>query len=92
MQAAGVEWGFTLQAADREWCSPCRMQIESLMEIKWHVAVFDEAHKLKNDGSATYQTASMLQKVTSRLYGLSGTVMQVILFSAATCCPSIGGM
>lgn len=56
---------------------PCRLQIESLVEIKWHVAVFDEAHKLKNDGSATYQTASMLHKVTQRLYGLSGTVMQV---------------
>ena len=54
-----------------------RLQIQSLVEIKWHLAVFDEAHKLKNDGSATYQTASMLHKVTKRLYGLSGTVMQV---------------
>ena len=64
-------------------CSPCRLQIESLVEIKWHVAVFDEAHKLKNDGSATYRTASMFQKVTQRLYGLSGTVMQARSCSGA---------
>ena len=64
--------------------SPCRLQIESLVETKWHIAVFDEAHKLKNDGSATYHTASMLQEVTSRLYGLSGTVMQVTFCSAIT--------
>ena len=65
--------------------SPCRLQTVNLVEINWHIAVFDEAHKLKNDGSATYQTASMLQKVTSRLYGLSGTVMQVKTCSAITC-------
>ena len=55
----------------------CRNQIESITSVNWHVAVFDEAHKLKNDDSATYKAALQLHAVTNRMYGLSGTVMQV---------------
>lgn len=55
----------------------CRLQIEDLLSIEWHTAVFDEAHKLKNDKSATYEAAAELHGVTKRLYGLTGTIMQV---------------
>lgn len=55
----------------------CRLQIEDLLSIEWHAAVFDEAHKLKNDKSATYEAAAELHGVTKRLYGLTGTIMQV---------------
>ena len=55
----------------------CRLQIEDLLSIEWHAAVFDEAHKLKNDKSATYEAAAELRGVTKRLYGLTGTIMQV---------------
>lgn len=55
----------------------CRRHLETMTSILWHVAVFDEAHKLKNDDSSTYKAAAALHCVTKRLYGLTGTVMQV---------------
>ena len=44
-------------------------------EVPWHVAFFDEAHKLKNKKSQTYQACSELK--TKLRYGLTGTAMQV---------------
>ncbi len=53
-----------------------------LREIDWHVAIFDECHKLKNkriitksDNISTYGAANSLG--TKRRYGLTGTAMQV---------------
>ena len=63
-------------------CVHCRLQLESITSIPWHLAVFDEAHKLKNESSSTYKAAAALQGITRRLYGLTGTIMQV-LFPAA---------
>lgn len=72
----------------------CRNQIESITSVDWHVAVFDEAHKLKNDDSATYKAALQLHAVTNRMYGLSGTVMQVGYLSSGKhvviCCYCMG--
>ncbi|EIE19153.1 hypothetical protein COCSUDRAFT_20093, partial [Coccomyxa subellipsoidea C-169] len=58
-----------------------RINIDRLQEIDWHVAIFDEAHKLKNkrvstknDNISTYGAATSLR--TKRRYGLTGTAMQ----------------
>ncbi len=59
-------------------CVHCRLQLESITSIPWHLAVFDEAHKLKNESSSTYKAAAALQGITRRLYGLTGTIMQVL--------------
>ena len=47
--------------------------------MSWHAAIVDEAHKLKNDASKTYQACSSIP--TKLRYGLTGTVMQVTDFT-----------
>ena len=63
-------------------CTYCRLQLKSITSIPWHLAVFDEAHKLKNKSSSTYRAASALHGITRRLYGLTGTIMQVPFLAA----------
>ena len=46
-----------------------------MLKISWHVAIFDEAHKLKNRNSKTYEACCRLP--TKLRYGLTGTAMQV---------------
>lgn len=55
----------------------CRLNKAEMLsdEVPWHVAFFDEAHKLKNKKSQTYQACSELK--TKLRYGLTGTAMQV---------------
>ncbi len=67
-----------------------RINIDRLQEIDWHVAIFDEAHKLKNkrvstknDNISTYGAATSLR--TKRRYGLTGTAMQVKSQLLITC-------
>lgn len=52
--------------------------MEDMLKIAWHVAIFDEAHKLKNRSSKTYEASCQLS--TKLRYGLTGTAMQVYLF------------
>ena len=53
-----------------------------MLKIDWHVAVFGEAHKLKNRASQIYAACCELK--TKLRYGLTGTAMQVglIFFGA----------
>lgn len=54
-------------------CCTCRMLEASMTKVPWHMAIFDEAHTLKNDKTKTYQA---LDHLPSRLrYGLTGTPM-----------------
>lgn len=53
----------------------CRRNLEDMLRIPWHVAVFDEAHKLKNRNAKIYGACCALQ--TKLRYGLTGTAMQV---------------
>ena len=57
----------------------CRLNKADMLsdEVPWHVAIFDEAHKLKNRDSQTYLACSELK--TKLRYGLTGTAMQVIV-------------
>lgn len=47
---------------------------QELYTVAWHVAFFDEAHKLKNHKTKGYAAAALLP--TKLRYGLSGTIMQ----------------
>ena len=49
-----------------------RSQCDALFSVPWHVAIFDEVHKLKNKKSGVYMAAGQLD--TKLRYGLSGTV------------------
>ncbi|DBA73362.1 TPA: hypothetical protein ACH3X1_011407 [Trebouxia sp. C0004] len=51
-----------------------RRNIEDMLRIPWHVAVFDEAHKLKNRNAKIYVACCQLE--TKLRYGLTGTAMQ----------------
>jgi SNF2 family DNA or RNA helicase len=42
--------------------------------VPWHVALFDEAHRLKNPKSATYKAAANLP--TRLRYALSGAELE----------------
>lgn len=53
------------------------------MKIRWHVAIFDEAHKLKNRASQIYAASCGLD--TKLRYGLTGTAMQVELLPQLPC-------
>ena len=53
----------------------CRFSKDILKTIKWHIAIFDEAHKLKNHKALIYEACSELK--TRLRYGLTGTAMQV---------------
>jgi len=44
-----------------------------ILNIPWHMAVYDEAHMLKNNESKTYISARQIR--TRLRYGLSGTIM-----------------
>ena len=55
-----------------------RINLEDMLKIAWHVAIFDEAHKLKNRSSKTYEASCQLP--TKLRYGLTGTAMQVHSF------------
>ena len=57
------------------FCSTCRKDHEGLVKVPWHAVIVDEAHKLKNDASKTYQACERIP--TKLRYGLTGTVMQV---------------
>lgn len=52
--------------------------MEDMLKVAWHVAIFDEAHKLKNRSSKTYEACCQLP--TKLRYGLTGTAMQVASF------------
>ena len=58
----------------------CRRNLEDMLRIPWHVAVFDEAHKLKNRNAKIYDACCALQ--TKLRYGLTGTAMQVCTATA----------
>ncbi|KAL0045771.1 hypothetical protein WJX82_003975 [Trebouxia sp. C0006] len=51
-----------------------RRNIEDMLRIPWHVAVFDEAHKLKNRNAKIHEACCQLD--TKLRYGLTGTAMQ----------------
>ncbi|GMH36245.1 hypothetical protein BSKO_04113 [Bryopsis sp. KO-2023] len=51
-----------------------RMHKDEFYRVPWHVAFFDEAHKLKNDRSQVYLACQRLP--TKLRFGLTGTVMQ----------------
>ncbi|DBA69980.1 TPA: hypothetical protein ACH3X2_012333 [Trebouxia sp. C0005] len=51
-----------------------RRNIEDMLRIHWHVAVFDEAHKLKNRNAKIHEACCRLG--TKLRYGLTGTAMQ----------------
>ncbi len=53
----------------------CRRNLEDMLRVAWHVAVFDEAHKLKNRSAKIYEACCELK--TKLRYGLTGTAMQV---------------
>lgn len=57
------------------FCDWCRRNIEDMLRIHWHVAVFDEAHKLKNRNAKIHEACCRLG--TKLRYGLTGTAMQV---------------
>lgn len=46
-----------------------------MQKVEWHVAFFDEAHKLKKRSNSIFEAARSLK--TKRCYGLTGTAMQV---------------
>ena len=48
-----------------------------MLRIAWHVAIFDEAHKLKNANAKIHEAGCQLY--TKLRYGLTGTAMQVSL-------------
>lgn len=50
-----------------------------MLQIDWHVAIFDEAHKLKNQKTQIYEACCALK--TKLRYGLTGTAMQVNICS-----------
>ena len=51
-----------------------RLHMKDLSQVSWHVAIFDEAHELK-EGTKKWEAALSLN--TKRRYGLTGTAMQV---------------
>ena len=51
-----------------------RSKEDALSKVSWHVAIFDEAHVLK-EGTQKFNAAMRLN--TMRRYGLTGTAMQV---------------
>ena len=53
----------------------CRLNLTDMLQIDWHVAIFDEAHKLKNQKTQIYEACCALK--TKLRYGLTGTAMQV---------------
>ena len=53
-----------------------RINLTDILKVPWHVAIYDEAHKLKNRSSKTYEASCQLP--TKLRYGLTGTAMQVI--------------
>ena len=53
----------------------CRTSQDIVTSINWHLAFFDEAHKLKNQKAKLYEAA--LRMGTKLRYGLTGTAMQV---------------
>lgn len=59
--------------------------MEDMLKIAWHVAIFDEAHKLKNRSSKTYEACCQLP--TKLRFGLTGTAMQVglVMLSLHAC-------
>jgi hypothetical protein len=50
-----------------------RINIEQFRTFKWHVAIFDEAHKLKGKNSQLCQAAASL--LCPRRFGLTGSVI-----------------
>ncbi|KAL4854168.1 hypothetical protein ACK3TF_005019 [Chlorella vulgaris] len=48
--------------------------VQALLEIPWHMVIFDEAHNLKNHKTKRYQTVDQLP--TRLRYGLTGTPFQ----------------
>lgn len=52
-----------------------RRNLEDMLRVPWHVAIFDEAHKLKNRRAKIYEACCQLP--TKLRYGLTGTAMQV---------------
>lgn len=52
-----------------------RRNLEDMLRVPWHVAIFDEAHKLKNRSAKIYEACCQLP--TKLRYGLTGTAMQV---------------
>lgn len=62
----------------------CRLNLEDMLKIPWHVAIFDEAHKLKNSKAKIHTAASALK--TKLRYGLTGTAMQVCPSLCSSCC------
>ena len=51
-----------------------RLSADQICGFDWHLAVFDEAHKLKDPKAKLYAAAAGLK--TSRRYGLTGTPVQ----------------
>lgn len=51
-----------------------RMSADELCSYDWHLAIFDEAHKLKNANAKLVEAARKLS--TKRRYGLTGTPIQ----------------
>ncbi|KAL3134837.1 hypothetical protein ABBQ32_007805 [Trebouxia sp. C0010 RCD-2024] len=51
-----------------------RRNLEDMLRVPWHVAIFDEAHKLKNRRAKIYEACCQLP--TKLRYGLTGTAMQ----------------
>ena len=51
-----------------------------MLRVPWHVAVFDEAHKLKNRNAKIHEACCQLD--TKLRYGLTGTAMQVPTFTS----------
>ncbi len=64
-------------------CDWCRRNIEDMLRIPWHVAVFDEAHKLKNRNAKIHEACCQLD--TKLRYGLTGTAMQVPAVTQCCC-------
>lgn len=53
---------------------PHRLLADDVNSVPWHLAMFDEAHKLKNDRTKLYEAVAGLP--TRLRYGLTGTPMQ----------------
>lgn len=51
-----------------------RLLADDVNSVPWHLAIFDEAHKLKNDRTKLYEAVAGLP--TRLRYGLTGTPMQ----------------
>ena len=52
-----------------------RRNLDDMLRVSWHLAIFDEAHKLKNRSAKIYDACCQLP--TKLRYGLTGTAMQV---------------